>query len=197
MEKTKHVHVEIGGPTPIRLHFNAGSRDYAEEIIEKLDKSKAAAKAASPVSAESPAVEGLQNQQQEAEEPAIARQMSPKPKKNGVSVHFAQRPPSIISPREPDPDSEPEETYVDSRAERAKAVDDGNEWCIALYDFIADGDDELSVQEGDHLILLEKDSDEWWKVRDSAGREGVVPASYVELDERVSFSCSFESCLNR
>ncbi|KAL5527124.1 hypothetical protein ACEPAG_5915 [Sanghuangporus baumii] len=177
MEKTKHVHIEIGGATPIHLHFNAGAKDYAEEIIEKLDKSKAAAKAASATSAESPVEE-----QQKEEEPSIARQTSPKPKKNGFSVHFAQRPPSIISPREPEPDSEPEENYVDTRAQRTK-VDDGNEWCTVLYDFNADGDDELTVQEGDRLIVLEKDGDEWWKVRDSLGHEGVVPASYVELDE--------------
>jgi len=53
---------------------------------------------------------------------------------------------------------------------------------VVLYDFTADGDDELTVAEGEDLIVLERDSDDWWKVRNSKGREGVVPASYVEVD---------------
>lgn len=113
---------------------------------------------------------------------------SPKPKKNGVSVHFATTPPSIISPREQDAESEAED-YISARDDRPKG--DGNAWATVLYDFTADGDDELSVQEGDRLIVLERDSDDWWKVRDSLGHEGVVPASYVELEEsKVSHDCT-------
>lgn len=57
------------------------------------------------------------------------------------------------------------------------------EACIALYDFEAQGDDELSVSENESLTLIEKENDDWWKVRNSAGQEGVVPASYVEMGE--------------
>ena len=52
---------------------------------------------------------------------------------------------------------------------------------VALYDFSADGVDELSVAEGERLTVLEKDGDEWWKCRNSKGLEGVVPASYLEV----------------
>jgi actin cytoskeleton-regulatory complex protein SLA1 len=52
---------------------------------------------------------------------------------------------------------------------------------VALYDFNADGEDELSIQEGESLAVLERDADDWWKVRNSHGAEGVVPASYVEV----------------
>ena len=55
--------------------------------------------------------------------------------------------------------------------------------CIALYDFEAQGDDELSVAENEKLVLVEKENDDWWKVQNSAGQEGVVPASYVEVGE--------------
>ncbi|EJD00905.1 uncharacterized protein FOMMEDRAFT_141675 [Fomitiporia mediterranea MF3/22] len=170
IEKSKHVHIDIAGETPVNLHFNAGSKDTAEAIVEKLDASKAA----STPKPETPT--------EEVQEQAPAMRSSPKPKKNGVSVHFASTPPSIISPREPDLDSEPGE-YISSRDDRHKE-DDGHEWVTVLYDFNADGEDELSVQEGDRLIVLEKDGDEWWKVRDALGHEGVVPASYVELEEK-------------
>jgi hypothetical protein len=52
---------------------------------------------------------------------------------------------------------------------------------VALYDFDAQGDDEVSVREGDELWIIDDvSSDEWWKVRKD-GEEGVVPASFIEV----------------
>jgi actin cytoskeleton-regulatory complex protein SLA1 len=39
-EKPKHVMLEVGGSSPMVLHFNAGSKETAEAIIEKLESSK-------------------------------------------------------------------------------------------------------------------------------------------------------------
>lgn len=52
-----------------------------------------------------------------------------------------------------------------------------------LYDFMAQGDDEVTVAVGDDVIILDDTlSDEWWKVRRlKNGKEGVVPSSYVEV----------------
>lgn len=52
-----------------------------------------------------------------------------------------------------------------------------------LYDFTAQGDDEVSVEIGDEVLILDdKLSDEWWKVRRLRnGKEGVVPSSYIEV----------------
>jgi len=50
-----------------------------------------------------------------------------------------------------------------------------------LYDFEAQGEDELSVTEGEELTVVDKENDEWWTVRNASGQEGVVPAQYVEL----------------
>ncbi|KAI1133493.1 hypothetical protein F5Y10DRAFT_259816 [Nemania abortiva] len=51
-----------------------------------------------------------------------------------------------------------------------------------LYDFEAQGDDEVTVNAGDEVIILDDTkSDEWWQVRRIRnGKEGVVPSSYVE-----------------
>lgn len=50
-----------------------------------------------------------------------------------------------------------------------------------MYDFEADGEDGLTVKEGEKLTVLDKEeSDDWWKCRNSKGKEGVVPASYLE-----------------
>lgn len=50
-----------------------------------------------------------------------------------------------------------------------------------MYDFEAQGDDELTVNENDQVTVLDKENDEWWLVRNSRGQEGVVPAQYVEI----------------
>lgn len=54
---------------------------------------------------------------------------------------------------------------------------------VILYDFDAQGDDEVSVCVGDEVIILDdQKSDEWWMVRRlKNGREGVVPSSYIEI----------------
>ncbi|KAI9373174.1 hypothetical protein BJX61DRAFT_397962 [Aspergillus egyptiacus] len=52
-----------------------------------------------------------------------------------------------------------------------------------LYDFMAQGDDEVTVGVGDEVIILDDTkSEEWWMVRRvKNGKEGVVPSSYVEV----------------
>ncbi|KAI4237806.1 MAG: hypothetical protein LQ349_001565 [Xanthoria aureola] len=52
-----------------------------------------------------------------------------------------------------------------------------------LYDFMAQGDDEVTVGIGDDVIVIDDTkSEEWWMVRRTKnGKEGVVPSSYVEI----------------
>ncbi|KAI0204688.1 hypothetical protein F4808DRAFT_306911 [Astrocystis sublimbata] len=57
-----------------------------------------------------------------------------------------------------------------------------------LYDFMAQGDDEVTVAVGDEVMILDDTkSDEWWQVRRlKNGKEGVVPSSYVERGDSVA-----------
>ncbi|KAK5126899.1 hypothetical protein LTR85_008257 [Meristemomyces frigidus] len=52
-----------------------------------------------------------------------------------------------------------------------------------LYEFMAQGADEVTVAVGDEVIVLDDTkSDEWWMVRRlKNGKEGVVPSSYVDI----------------
>lgn len=61
---------------------------------------------------------------------------------------------------------------------------------VMLFDFMAQGDDEVTVGLGDEILILDDSaSDEWWKVRRlKNGKEGVVPANYVEITETVPVS---------
>ncbi len=52
-----------------------------------------------------------------------------------------------------------------------------------LYDFMAQGQDEVTVAAGDEVIILDDSkSEEWWQLRRlKNGKEGVVPSSYIEI----------------
>ncbi|POR38528.1 Uncharacterized protein TPAR_01272, partial [Tolypocladium paradoxum] len=57
-----------------------------------------------------------------------------------------------------------------------------------LYDFMAQGEDEVTVAAGDEVVVLDDSkSEEWWQVRRMKnGKEGVVPSSYIELTGTVT-----------
>ncbi|KAJ5674837.1 uncharacterized protein N7477_004771 [Penicillium maclennaniae] len=61
-----------------------------------------------------------------------------------------------------------------------------------LYDFTAQGDDEVTVDVGDEVVVVDDTkSEEWWMVRRMKnGKEGVVPSSYVEVTGFVSLEPS-------
>lgn len=52
-----------------------------------------------------------------------------------------------------------------------------------LYDFVAQGADEVDVNVGDEVVIIDDiKSEEWWMVRRvKNAREGVVPSSYIEV----------------
>lgn len=165
LEKSKHVHIEVGGPTPISLHFHAGSKDVADAIIAKLEESRPAPEPSPTL--DTPTAVAVA---EPVERPRSAAQKS---------VHFDNSEPVVIPPTydEADPGEGEEEP--------AHELADG-EYAEVLYDFTADGEDEMTVHEGDTLLVLERDTDEWWKCRNGDGQEGVVPANYLEVSIAVS-----------
>ncbi|KAI3331874.1 hypothetical protein HD806DRAFT_529647 [Xylariaceae sp. AK1471] len=67
-----------------------------------------------------------------------------------------------------------------------------------LYDFMAQGDDEVTVGAGDEVMILDDTkSEEWWQVRRlKTGKEGVVPSSYVEILETITITTPATSGIN-
>ncbi|PCD45109.1 hypothetical protein AU210_000552 [Fusarium oxysporum f. sp. radicis-cucumerinum] len=61
-----------------------------------------------------------------------------------------------------------------------------------LYDFMAQGDDEVTVAVGDEVLVVDDTkSEEWWQVRRlKNGKEGVVPSSYIEITGSVPLHSS-------
>lgn len=57
--------------------------------------------------------------------------------------------------------------------------------CVALYDYEANTEEELTIKENDVLYVLEDDDPEWWKakLKTTDPNEllvGLVPSNYVE-----------------
>ncbi|CAH6720938.1 protein Bzz1p [[Candida] jaroonii] len=51
----------------------------------------------------------------------------------------------------------------------------------ALYDYVADGDDEISISQGDKIILIQEDLDgSGWTEGEINGSKGLFPTSYVK-----------------
>ena len=173
-EKSKHVSIDIEGPSPINLHFHAGSKENADAIVTKLQSSKALS---STPQEQAPKARSLPPPLD-----AVPSEMK-KP-----SVHFSPASPVII-PSAPEEEQAEEEEEEGEEPQILEQLGDSYTQqpasvimeAVALYDFGADGVDELSVAEGERLTVLEKDGDEWWKCRNSKGLEGVVPASYLEV----------------
>jgi len=56
-----------------------------------------------------------------------------------------------------------------------------SEKCIALYDYLAEVQGELSIKEGDVLTIEEEDDEGWYYGRNARGNYGKFPSNYVEI----------------
>ncbi|CEG82222.1 hypothetical protein RMATCC62417_16329 [Rhizopus microsporus] len=57
-------------------------------------------------------------------------------------------------------------------------------WGLAVYEFHAQDGDELSIEENEQLYVLDYLTDDgWWRVQKVNGDVGLVPSSYVQLDQ--------------
>lgn len=111
----------------------------------------------------------------------------------GEALEMVEATQSVASDGEDEydtPAAEPKAVrWADSSAKTASAGTNGStESGKVMYDFEAQGDDELTVAENDTVTVVDKENDEWWLVRNSRGQEGVVPAQYIEIGGAASSS---------
>lgn len=151
----KHVFIELQGPPKAAsFDFHAGSSDAAQVIISVLGDLAGAARM--PGIRE---VAGALN----APLPAL-------PQNSGLARK--ERESGFPVPEHSDDDIDHSRAEVSGGREKTATV---------MYDFEAQGDDEVTVRAGAKVIILDDQaSPDWWKIR--AGRkEGVIPADYLEL----------------
>ncbi|KAK2551691.1 Tyrosine-protein kinase Tec [Acropora cervicornis] len=53
------------------------------------------------------------------------------------------------------------------------------ETVVAIYDFFGAEQGDLSLTKGEHLTVIEKQSDHWWIAKNSSGEQGFIPSNYV------------------
>jgi len=74
--------------------------------------------------------------------------------------------------------------YIRPREELTKPLSpyEGVARAIALYDFNAVEDGDLSFQKGDVIVITKKSNstDDWWTGKVN-GRQGIFPANFVEI----------------
>ena len=51
-------------------------------------------------------------------------------------------------------------------------------FCVAEYDYAANSENELSIRAGEKFALLDGSDADWWFVRNGAGAQGYIPATY-------------------
>ena len=50
-----------------------------------------------------------------------------------------------------------------------------------FFFYLLQDPEDLPFRKNDMLTILKKEEDQWWLARDSQGKEGMIPANYVEV----------------
>ncbi|XP_042154455.1 tyrosine-protein kinase TXK [Oncorhynchus tshawytscha] len=63
--------------------------------------------------------------------------------------------------------------------------DDGDILVVAMYDFTAKEDTDLTLTQGDEYTILHKQDQLWWRAQDKHGNKGFIPSNYVTEKDRI------------
>ncbi|XP_074555485.1 tyrosine-protein kinase Tec [Halichoeres trimaculatus] len=56
---------------------------------------------------------------------------------------------------------------------------------VAMYDFTAKEDSDLTLKQGEEYIILHKQDQLWWRAQDKHGNKGFIPSNYVTESDRI------------
>ncbi|XP_044039943.1 tyrosine-protein kinase Tec isoform X2 [Siniperca chuatsi] len=56
---------------------------------------------------------------------------------------------------------------------------------VAMYDFTAKEDTDLTLKQGEEYIILHKQDQLWWRAQDKHGNKGFIPSNYVTEKNRI------------
>ena len=179
-QEKKHVYLDLAGATPASFDFQAASKQEAEAIFNKIQESKQKSRISRP-------------------DTAVASVPTPTPPSIRDSVvststyQTARDSPNMSSASLPyqEPADEQqayeEEQYEEEYVESAPVCE--GRWAIALYDFTAETEEELSIRENDEVWVSDYvSSEEWWKCQ-VGDQAGIVPASYIRVRQQFMDSC--------
>jgi len=102
-------------------------------------------------------------------EPRSSVEVPPAFPKQKVGAAFLPPPTRKVAP---DVGPEPEQAQEEE--------EEVGEWAEALYEYASDDPGDLNLAEGQRIKVLERTSEDWWR-GEVDGREGIFPASYVQM----------------
>ncbi|PWA24017.1 hypothetical protein CCH79_00018620, partial [Gambusia affinis] len=56
---------------------------------------------------------------------------------------------------------------------------------VAMYDFTAKEDSDLTIKQGEEYVILHKQDQLWWRAEDRHGNKGFIPSNYVTEKNRI------------
>ncbi|KAI0241307.1 actin binding protein, partial [Massospora cicadina] len=74
-----------------------------------------------------------------------------------------------------------EQESTNSQAKEASAEEAPPSTAIALFDYTAVDETDISLKEGELIVSIQQVDEGWWKGTNEAGESGIFPANYVEL----------------
>jgi hypothetical protein len=160
------------------LEFHTSSKDITEAILAKLESSKQIAGPGSSSTSAEREIGGLNRGTAIPAEESDEENYASPTATGAKAVRWAE-PSSASLPPPPMHHARSTSTTSVPKAASAASV---QVTATALYDFEAQGEDELPIAEGEILTVIDKSNDDWWTVKNSRGKQGVVPAQYVELN---------------
>ncbi|KAF3698073.1 Tyrosine-protein kinase Tec [Channa argus] len=69
--------------------------------------------------------------------------------------------------------------------EDGDAEGEGSLTVVAMYDFSAKEDTDLTLKQGEEYIILHKQDQLWWRAQDKHGNKGFIPSNYVTEKNRI------------
>ncbi|XP_072315264.1 tyrosine-protein kinase Tec [Eucyclogobius newberryi] len=68
---------------------------------------------------------------------------------------------------------------------------------VAMYDFCAKEDTDLTVKQGEEYIILHKQDQLWWRAQDKHGNKGFIPSNYVTEKNNIEANLWYCKSINR
>ncbi|NXY25593.1 NPHP1 protein, partial [Atrichornis clamosus] len=143
--------------------------------------------------ADEPAPVGNYSQRKEEEEKLLLKLSQQLQKlvlvlgQDNVTMNYTeqQKGPHAEDGNEEEEESEDEESSEeeDSEEDEEKLLDDPNvRECVAVGNFDAQQEGDLTFVKGEILLIHDKKADGWWVAENSKGERGLVPRTYLAVD---------------
>lgn len=173
-QEKKHVYLDLDGATPASFDFQASSKQEAEAIFNKIQESKQKSRISRPDTA----VVSVPTLTPPSIRDSVVSTSTYQTARDSPSMSSASLPYQEPAYNEQQAYEE-EEQYQEEYVEPAPVCE--GRWAIALYDFTAETEEELSIRENDEVWVSDYvSSEEWWKCQ-VGDQAGIVPASYIRV----------------